>query len=324
MTHAIRFAQTGGPQVLRWEAVKVGAPGAGEIRVRHGAVGVNFIDVYHRSGLYPVSLPSGLGMEAAGIVEAIGDDVSELRPGDRVAYASPPLGAYAEARLMPAERVVKLPDGVSEETAAAIMLKGLTAHYLLFRTYPVKRGDVILLHAAAGGVGSLLSQWAKALGATVIGTVGSADKAERARAQGCDHVINYREQDVARRVRELTNGEGVNVVYDSVGAATFEGSLNSLKRLGMLVSFGNASGKVPPFEPALLSARGSLFFTRPTLMDYTARRADLVAGAAALFEAVRQGTLKIAIGGRYPLREAATAHRELEARATMGSLLLLP
>ncbi len=324
MTHAIRFAQTGGPEVLRWETVAVDAPGPGEVRLRHGAIGVNFIDVYHRSGLYPVSLPSGLGLEAAGVVEAVGSGVSEFKPGDRVAYASPPLGAYAEARLMPAERVVELPDGISERVAAAIMLKGLTAHYLLFRTYPVKRGDVILLHAAAGGVGSLLSQWAESLGATVIGTVGSADKAERARRQGCAHVINYREEDFAKRVRELTDGRGVDVVYDAVGAATFTGSLDSLKPLGMLVSFGNASGKVPPFEPALLSAKGSLFFTRPTLMDYTARRADLLAGARVLFDAVLNGTLKIEPGRTYPLRDAAAAHRELEARETMGSQLLLP
>lgn len=324
MTHAIRFERTGGPEVLHWEAVQIGDPGRGEIRLRHSAIGVNFIDTYHRSGLYPVALPSGLGLEAAGIVEAVGAGVAELQPGDRVAYAGGPLGAYAEARLIPADRVVKLPAAVDDRIAAGAMLKGLTTHYLLFRSYPVKRGDTILLHAAAGGVGSLLSPWAKALGATIIGTVGSDEKAVLARKNGCDHVINYRNEDFAARARELTGGHGVDVVYDGVGAATFEGSLNSLKRLGMLVSFGNASGKLPAFEPALLTAKGSLFFTRPSLMDYIACREDLLNGATALFQALQSGVLRVEVSRSYPLREAAAAHRDLEARRTTGSLLLLP
>ncbi len=324
MNHAIRIERTGGPEVLCWTQLEVGDLRPGELRLRHTAVGVNYIDIYFRSGLYPLSLPSGLGLEAAGVVEAVGSGVTEFKPGDRVAYASPPIGAYAEQRCMPADRVVKLPEGLAERTAAAAMLKGLTAHYLIFRTYPVKRGEVILLHAAAGGVGSLLGQWARQLGATVIGTVGSAEKAELARSHGCHHVINYRTEDFAARVRELTGGRGVDVVYDSVGAATFEGSLNSLRRMGMLVSFGNASGQVPAFEPALLAAKGSLFFTRPSLMDYTARREDLVSGAAALFRVLLAGAVRVEVSRTYPLREAAQAHRDLETRQTTASLVLLP
>jgi NADPH2:quinone reductase len=324
MPYAIRFHRTGGPEVLQWEDVEVGEPGPGEARLRHHAVGLNFIDVYHRSGLYPVPLPSGLGTEAAGVVEAVGADVTDLAPGDRVAYATSPLGAYAEARLMPADRLVKLPTAIGFEQAAAMMLQGLTAQYLLRRTYPVKPGDTILIHAAAGGVGLIVCQWAKALGATVIGTVGSDAKAAVARAHGCDHAIVYTREDFPARVRELTGGEGVAVVYDSIGRDTFLGSLDCLRPLGMMVSFGSASGPVAPFEPALLAQKGSLFLTRPTLFTYAARRADLSAMAAELFDVVASGKVDIAVNQRYPLREAARAHADLEARRTTGSTVLIP
>ncbi len=325
MTHAIRFHETGGPEVLRWETVEVGEPGAGEARVRHTAVGLNFIDVYHRSGLYPVSeLPSGIGLEAAGTVEAVGDGVGEVAPGDRVAYAFPPLGAYAEARVMPTHHLVKLPDGIDDRTAAAMMLQGLTAHYLLRRTYRVQPGDWILVQAAAGGVGLIACQWAKHLGAHVIGTVGNDEKAELAKAHGCDHPIVYTREDFAKRVHEITGGEGVAAVYDSVGKDTFAGSLDSLRPLGTLVSFGNASGPVAPFEPAMLAAKGSLFLTRPTLMDYTRRRDDLLKGAAELFDVVENGQVRIEVRQTYPLQEAAQAHRDLEARRTTGSTIMLP
>lgn len=324
MTKAIRIHETGGPDVLKWEDVDVGAPGEGQIRVKHAAVGLNYIDVYHRSGLYPVELPSGIGLEGAGSVEAVGDGVSDLREGDRIAYAAPPIGAYAEARLMPADRVVKVPDGIDDRTAAAMMLQGMTVQYLIRRTYRVQKGDTVLFHAAAGGVGLIACQWLKHLGATVIGTVGSAEKAELAKAHGCTHTINYREEDFAERVRELTDGAGVPVVYDSVGKDTFEGSLKCLRPLGMLVGFGNASGAVPPFDLGRLAQMGSLYTTRPTLMTYTAKREDLVTSANELFDVVLSDTVKINVNQTYPLRDAAQAHRDLEARKTTGSTVLLP
>src|SRR5262245_11826609 len=262
-THAIRFHKTGGPEVLQWEEVDTGTPGAGQVRVRHTAIGLNFIDTYHRTGLYPVSLPSGIGMEAAGVVEEVGQGVSELKPGDRVASGTGPIGAYSESRVMPAEKLLKLPDSIDDRTAAAMMLQGMTTQYLLRRTYRVQAGETILVHAAAGGVGLMLVQWAKHLGATVIGTAGSEETAKLARDHGCDHVILYRQENVAERVRALTNGVGVPVVYDGVGKDTFMGSLDSLKVRGMMVSFGNASGAVPPFDPILLSQKGALFLTRP-------------------------------------------------------------
>ena len=325
MTRAIRIHQPGGPEELRWEEVEVGEPGDGQVRLVHSAVGLNYIDVYHRTGLYPLpDLPATLGLEAAGTVDAVGPGVERLAPGDRVAYASPPMGAYAEARLMPADRVVKLPDGISDTQAAGMMLQGMTVHYLIRRTFRVEPGQTVLFHAAAGGVGLIACQWLKHLGATVIGTVGSEEKAELARAHGCDHTILYKSESVPERVRELTGGARVPVVYDSVGKDTFEGSLDSLAPLGMLVSFGNASGPVAPFEPGILAAKGSLFFTRPTLMTYTAKREDLVAAATELFEVVGSGAVKIAVNQTYPLAEAAQAHRDLEARKTTGSTVLLP
>jgi NADPH2:quinone reductase len=325
MPKAIRIHETGGPDAMKWEEVEVGNPGPGQVRLRHTAVGLNFIDTYHRTGLYPLpSLPWVLGMEAAGIVEAVGADVSGLERGARVAYASPPPGAYAQFRLMPADRVVPIPDAVSDETAAAMMLKGMTAQYLLRRTYRVQAGDTILLHAAAGGVGLILSQWAKQLGAVVIGTAGSPEKAELARAHGCAHVIEYDREDFVAKVKEITGGKGVAVVYDGVGKTTFMGSLDCLAPLGMMVSYGNASGPVPAFEPAILSQKGSLFLTRPTLMHYTASASDLRASAAELFDVVAQGKVRIGIDQRYPLAEAARAHQDLEARRTTGSTILLP
>lgn len=324
MTHAIRIHQAGGPEVLCWEAVTVAAPAVGEATVRQYAVGLNFIDVYHRTGLYPLPLPSGLGLEAAGIVEAIGPGVSEVKVGDRVAYAGGPIGAYAEVRNMPAHRLLKLPESISFNTAAAMMLQGLTAAYLLRKTYRVQPGDAVLIHAAAGGVGLIACQWAKALGATVIGTVGSAAKGELAKAHGCDHVINYRTENFTQRVRDITGGEGVPVVYDGVGKDTFIGSLDCLRPLGLMVSYGNASGPVPPLDLGLLSQKGSLFITRPTIMSYTAKRADLEALGAELFEMVGSGQVKIEINQTYPLAEAVQAHRDLEARLTTGSTILLP
>ena len=325
MPHAIVLSETGGPENLRWQEVTVGEPGPGQVRLRHTAIGLNFIDVYHRTGLYPLpSLPAVIGLEAAGIVEAVGPGVSDLAAGTRVAYASPPAGAYAEIRLMPADRLVVLPDGIDDAHAAAMMLKGMTAEYLLCRTYKVKAGDTILVHAASGGVGLIVCQWAKHLGVQVIGTVGSDAKAELARAHGCDHPIVYTRENFVDRVKALTGGAGVAVVYDSVGKDTFMGSLDCLAPMGMMVSFGNASGAVPAFEPGILSAKGSLFLTRPTLMTYTAKRADLVASARALFEVVLKGAVTIEINQRYPLRDAAQAHRDLEARKTTGSTLLMP
>jgi NADPH2:quinone reductase len=325
MTKAIRIHESGGPDVMRWEEVTVGEPGPGQARVRHSAVGLNFIDVYHRTGLYPLpSLPSGIGLEAAGVVEAVGAGVTDIKVGDRVAYASPPPGSYAEARLMPADRLVVLPDIIAERTAAAMMLKGMTAQYLLRRTYRVQPGDAVLVHAAAGGVGLIACQWARHLGATVIGTVGNDEKAELARAHGCHHVIVYSRENFVQRVKEITGREGVAVVYDSVGKDVFMDSLDCLRPLGMMVTFGNASGPVPAIEPLVLSTKGCLFLTRPTLMVYTAKRADLLASAAELFEVVASGAVKIEVQQTYPLADAAQAHRDLEARRTTGSTLLLP
>ncbi|QNT69610.1 quinone oxidoreductase family protein [Defluviicoccus vanus] len=325
MPRAIRIHHPGGPEEMRWEEVSVPSPGTGQVRLRQTAVGLNFIDVYHRNGLYPLpELPAVLGMEAAAEVIEIGPGVTDLKPGQRVAYASPPVGAYAEERLMPADRLVPLPADIDDRTAAAMMLQGMTAQYLLRRTYPVKPGDAILVHAAAGGVGLILCQWASYLGATVIGTVGSEEKAVLARASGCAHPIVYTREDFPARVREITAGAGVAVVYDGIGKDTFMGSLDCLQPMGMLVSFGNASGPVPPFEPAILSAKGSLFLTRPTLMHYTAKRADLLASAAELFAVVQSGAVRIAVHQTYPLAEAAQAHRDLEARKTTGSTILLP
>ena len=324
MSMAIRFHQTGGPEVLRWEDVAVGEPGPGEARVRHEAVGLNYIDTYHRGGLYPMPLPSGLGTEAAGVVEAVGSGVSEIKPGDRVAYAGGPVGAYSQVRCLAAQLLVKLPDAISMRSAAAMLLQGLTSAYLLRHTYRVTAGETVLIHAVAGGVGLIACQWAKALGATVIGTVSSEAKGEIARQNGCDHVIYYTREDVALRVRELTGGAGVAVVYDGVGKDTFSGSIDSLRPRGMMVSFGNASGPVPPVSPLVLMQKGSLFFTRPGLTHYTAKREELVALADELFAVVGSGQVRIAINQSYALSDAASAHRDLEARKTTGSTILLP
>ncbi|KRH78616.1 quinone oxidoreductase 1 [Ferrovum sp. JA12] len=322
MPYAIKFHRTGGPEVFEWQEVTVDEPGPGEIRLQHTAVGLNYIDVYHRSGLYPAPLPAVPGLEAAGVVIAVGKGVTDLTVGDRVAYASGPLGAYSEERVMAADRVVKLPDNISDEVGAAMMLQGLTAQYLLRRTYAVKKGDTLLVHAAAGGVGLILCQWAKHLGATVIGTVGSADKAELAKEYGCDHPIIYTQEDFQERVLEITHGQKVPVVYDSVGKDTFMKSLDCLSPLGLLVLFGQSSGNVPPFDLGALSVKGSLFITRPTLATYTAKREDLLKGAQELFEVVSQGIVKINIHQRYALKDAAQAHRDLEARKTTGSTIL--
>jgi NADPH2:quinone reductase len=318
MTHAIRFHATGGPEVLRWEEVAVGDPGPLEARVRHHAVGLNFIDIYHRTGLYPVPLPSGIGLEGAGVVEAIGAQVGEFKPGDRVAYAGGPLG------VMPADRLVKLPDAIDFTTGAAMMLQGLTAQYLLRRTYRVQSGDTILIHAAAGGVGLIVCQWAKALGATVIGTVGSDAKAELACAHGCDHAIVYTRENFVDRVRQITGGAGVPVVYDSIGRDTFMDSLACLRPLGMMVSFGSASGTVAPFDLGILAQKGSLFLTRPTLMSYIAKRVDLLQMAGELFAAVTSGKVRIEVNQTCALQDAARAQADLVARKTTGSSVLLP
>ena len=322
--HAIRFHETGGPEVLRWEEMPLGEPGEGEARIRHTAIGVNFIDTYHRSGLYPLPLPSGLGSEAAGVVEAVGKGVTYVAVGDRVAYAGGPVGSYCEARVMPAERLVKLPEGISDEQAAAMMLKGMTVQYLIRRTYRVQAGETVLWHAAAGGVGLIACQWLKALGVTVIGTVGSAEKGALAKEHGCDYTINYSQEDFVRRVQEITGGKRVPVVYDSVGKNTFQGSLDCLKPRGLLVSFGNASGAVPAFELSLLTAKGSLYVTRPTLATYTATRVELEETALELFDVVRSGAVKVRIGGRYRLADARQVHLDLESRATSGSVVMLP
>jgi len=324
MSKAIRFHETGGPEVLRFEEVEVGNPAPDEAQVRHTAIGLNFIDVYDRTGLYPTPLPSGLGREAAGVVTAVGRKVKHVRVGNRVAYVLQKPGAAAEVGNVKADRLVRIPTGVSDQQAAAIMLKGLTAHYLIRRTYRVAKGDFILVHAAAGGVGLLLCQWAKSLGAKVIGVVGSEAKADLARKNGCRHVLISGQDDLVARVKEITRGEGVAVVYDSVGKDVFMPSLDCLKRLGMMVTFGNASGPVPPIAPLELSKRGSLFLTRPTLFAYTATREELEAGARELFAVVKNRKVKVQIGQTYPLAEAARAYADLEGRRTTGSTVLIP
>jgi NADPH:quinone reductase len=324
MPAAIRFYENGGCEVLRIEEVEPGKPGANEVQVRHTAIGVNYIDVYDRTGLYPVTLPSGLGREAAGVVTALGRGVRGFRVGERVAYVYPSPGAYSELRNVPAERVVKIPRGISDEQAAALMLKGLTAQFLIRRTHRVARGDTILVHAAAGGVGLILCQWAKALGATVIGVVGSEAKAELARKYGCRHVLISGRDELVASVRKLTKDLGVAVVYDAVGKDTFMESLDCIRRLGMMVTFGNASGPPPPISPLELTKRGSLFLTRPTLFNYIASRKELDAAARELFAAVRAKKVRVVIGQRYPLARAADAHRDLEGRRTTGSTVLVP
>ena len=323
MPHAVRIYETGGPENLRWEEVEVGDPEPGQVRVRNTAIGLNFVDTYQRGGLYPMALPVTLGSEGAGVVEAVGRRVKDLKVGDRVGYAGP-IGAYAEVLLRPADRMVKIPAGVDDRTVAAMMLKGLTAQYLIRRTYRVKKGDTILMHAAAGGVGLILCQWAKALGATVIGTVGSDDKVALAKKAGCKHVIVTANENFVERVKAITKGKGVPVVYDGVGKDTFMGSLDCLRPLGYMVSFGNASGPVPPVNLGILAQKGSLFVTRPTLGTYAASREDLVKSARELFAVVRSGKVKISVNQTYPLREAAQAHRDLENRKTTGSTVLIP
>jgi NADPH2:quinone reductase len=324
MTKAVRFHKTGGPEVLVYEDVEVGDPGEGQARVRNTAIGLNFIDTYHRSGLYPLPLPSGVGLEGAGVVESVGKGVTHVKPGDRVAYAGGPPGAYSEVRLAPAEKLVMVPSGISDQQAAAMMLKGLTVQYLIRRVYRVQKGETVLFHAAAGGVGLIACQWLKALGATVIGTVGSDEKAKIAKAHGCDHTIVYSRENFAERVKEITGGRKVPVVFDSVGKDTFMGSLDCLQPRGLLAVFGNGSGPVPAFDLNMLAAKGSLYVTRPTLMTYTALRQDLEAGAKELFDMVKSGKVKIEINQTYKLQDAAQAHRDLEARKTTGSTVLLP
>jgi NADPH:quinone reductase len=321
---ALQATRTGGPEVLEAVDLPLPIPGPGQIRIRHEAVGLNFIDTYHRSGLYPIKMPAVLGQEGAGVVDAIGEGVSRFKIGDRAGYGTGPLGAYAEAHLVSEHRAVQIPDGLSTQTAAAALLKGMTAEFLLRRCHSLSVGETILIHAAAGGVGGILTQWARALGAVVIGAVGSADKAKVAVSQGCDHVIQYRDEDVAARVKDITGGRGVRVVYDGVGAATFEASLASLGRRGMLVSFGNASGPAPAVEPARLARGGSLFLTRPTLFDYVATNEELDASAAALFHVIQSGAVKIDIGQTFALAEARRAHEALEGRQTTGQTLLIP
>ena len=323
MTKAIRFHKTGGPEVLAYEDVDVGSPAEGQAKVRHNVIGLNFIDTYHRSGLYPLALPSGLGLEAAGVVEAVGPGVSHLKAGDRVAYAGGPPGAYSEVRLIPADKLVKIPTGVSDEQAAAMMLKGMTAQYLIRRVYRVEKGETVLFHAAAGGVGLIACQWLKALGATVIGTVGSDEKAAIAKKHGCDHTIVYTREKFPERVREITGGRGVPVVFDSVGKDTFSGSLECLMPRGLLAVFGNGSGPVTGVDLNVL-AKGSFYVTRPTLMTYTAARSDLEATARDLFDVVKSGKVKIEINQRYALADAAQAHRDLEGRKTTGSTVFKP
>jgi NADPH2:quinone reductase len=325
MAYAVRFDKTGGPEVLQWQEVTVGKPGPGQVRIRHEAVGLNFADTYFRTGLYPVPLPSGIGVEAAGVVEAVGEGVTNVAPGDRVTYTGfvNTLGAYSTERLVPAAPLIKLPDAISCETASAMTMRGLTSAYLMRRIWPLKSGDWILLHAAAGGVGLIVSQWAKLLGLKVIGTVSNVEKARIARAHGCDHVIDYTREDVAKTVRELTNGVGVNVVYDSVGKATFAGSIDSLKRRGLLVCVGTASGPIPPIDATQLAVKGSVFVTRPALADYIADPAEKNALARELFDHVAAGRIRIEINQRYKLQDAAQAHRDLESRKTTGSSIFV-
>jgi NADPH2:quinone reductase len=323
MPKAIRFHKTGGPEVLVYEDVEVGAPGPGQARVKHNAIGVNFIDTYHRSGLYPLPLPSGIGLEGAGVVEAVGPGVDYLKAGDRVAYAGGPPGGYSEVRVMPAEKLVKIPAGITDEQAAAMMLKGLTAQYLIRSTYPVQKGQTVLFHAAAGGVGLIAGQWLKALGVTTIGTVGSDEKAKLAKAHGYDHTIVYTRENFAERVKEITGGAKLPVVFDSVGKDTFTGSLDCLQPRGFLVVFGNGSGPVTGVDLNVLS-KGSFYVTRPTLVTYTSRREDLVAGAKELFDVVKSGKVKIEVNQKFALKDAKQAHIDLEGRKTTGSTVLMP
>jgi NADPH2:quinone reductase len=322
--HTLRFSQVGSPDVLKWTEESLPAPEADQVQVRHEAIGVNYIDVYHRTGAYPLKLPSGLGVEGVGIIEAIGHSVADFAIGDRVAYAGGPPGAYASARNLPAARAVKLPADISSEVAASLFFKGMTVEYLIRRCHEVKSGDVVLLHAAAGGIGLIACQWLKGLGATVIGTVGTEEKAELVRAHGCEHPIIYTKDSFPDRVKEITGGRGVSAVYDSVGAQTFSGSLQSLCMRGILVSFGTSSGPVPPFDLGTLGARGSLYVTRPSIAHYTARRDELEACAAAVFDAIKLGTIKALAKTEYPLSEAVKAHQDIEARKTSGSLVLIP
>lgn len=322
MSKAIRIHQTGGAEVLKWEDVTVAKPGSGQVRLQQKACGLNYIDVYGRTGLYPVGdFPAVLGMEAVAVVDEIGEGVDDLQPGDRVAYPMT-LGAYAEERVIDASKLIRIPDTIDDQTAAAMMLKGLTAHYLLFRTYPVKKGDTILMYAAAGGVGLILCQWAKLLGATVIGCVGSEEKAELARANGCEHIILYRDEDIPTRVAEITNGEGVAVAYDSIGKATFNASLDSLRPFGVLATYGNASGPVEPFNPGILAPKGSLYVTRPTLATHISTRELLVEGAERLIDVVQSGQVRIQVNQTFALSDCASAHRALENRETTGCTVL--
>lgn len=323
MAKAVRYHKQGGPEVLQLDEVQVGDPGQGQVRIRHTAIGVNFVDTYQRSGLYPMQLPAVAGNEGAGVVEAVGAGVADLKAGDRIAYTGLP-GSYCETRLVPADRMVKLPQGISEEQAASMMLKGLTVHYLIFSTYAVKQGETVLWHAAAGGVGLIACQWLKALGVTVIGTAGSAEKMALAKAHGAEHVINYATDDFVKRVKEITGGKGVPVVYDSVGKSTWEGTLDCLRPRGLVVSFGNASGPVAPVNLGILASKGSLYVTRPTLATHIASRADLVERCNALFEVVKSGKVKIETTAKYKLADAAQAHRDLESRKTTGSVILVP
>jgi len=323
-THAIRIENTGGPEQMKWVEVDLPAPGRGEVQLRNLAVGLNFIDTYHRTGLYPMPLPAGLGLEASARVEAVGEGVTGFKLGDRVAHGTGPVGAYAERRNFPADKLIKIPDSIDDKTAAAMMLQGMTVEYLIHRTYPVKAGDWVLWHAAAGGVGSIASQWLNKLGAQVIGTAGSPDKLALAKEQGCHHVINYRTEDWVKRVKDITGGQGVAVVYDGVGKDVFLASLDCLRPRGIMVTFGNASGPVPDFSPLILSQKGSLFLTRPTLMAYTSTRAELELSAGRVIEAIAKGWVKIKVPHTYPLKEAAQAHRDLEARKTTGSVVLIP
>ena len=325
MAHAIRFHKTGGPEVLQWEEINLPAPAAGEVRVRNKAVGLNYIDTYHRTGLYPMPLPSGIGLEAAGVVEAVGPGVAEFKPGDRVAYCNGPLGAYSEEKNHPADRLVKLPEGISFENAASMMLQGLTVQYLLRRMlYVPKSGDTILWHAAAGGVGLIACQWARALGINMIGTVSSEEKAKLAKENGCAHTVIYTKEDFQAKVMEITGGKKVPIVYDSVGKDTWTKSLDCLQLRGLMVSFGNSSGPVGPTDLGILAAKGSLYVTRPSLMGYVSKREELVAAANELFEHVLAGRIKVAPRQTYPLKEAAQAHRDLESRKTTGSTVLIP
>ena len=324
ITNAIRVHKQGGPEEMKWEEVALPEIQKDDVLIKHTAIGLNYIDTYHRSGLYPMPVPLTLGIEGAGIIIEAGENVKDLTVGDRVAYASPPTGSYAEAKVMPADRLVKIPDNISDEIAAAIMLKGMTVEYLVRRTYNVKAGQTVLFHAAAGGVGLIACQWLKAIGAKVIGTVGSEEKAALAKANGCEHTILYREENFVDKVKEITNGEGVPVVYDGIGKDTALKSLDCLSPLGMLVVFGNSSGNAPPIETGLLAAKGSLFLTRPTLMTYNAKREDLVESAQQLFNMVGSGKVNISINARYDLKDAAQAHKDLESRKTTGSTLLMP